>query len=143
MKVLYVVLIFILFISCSSGDDMNIINNDGNNEAGNQSNNRGEIEIVELGVFVSDDHTTTGMASINSNGTILSFKNFETDDGPKLLVYLSTDKNSTDYVDLGELKGIKGDFDYAIPENTDLNKYIVVSIWCVDFSVSFGHAVLK
>jgi len=36
-----------------------------------------------------------------------------------------------------------GDFTYNIPNNTNLEKYKIVDIWCVDFSVSFGHAELK
>ena len=95
------------------------------------------------GAFVSDAHTTTGTASVDEAKTTLTFTNFKTDDGPKLLVYLSTDKNSKDFVDLGALKGISGNFTYTIPEDTDLDKYNVVSIWCVDFLVSFGHAELK
>jgi hypothetical protein len=58
-------------------------------------------------------------------------------------VYLSTDVNSTEFVNLGDLKGISGDFTYTIPENIDLAKYKIVNIWCVDFSVSFGIAELK
>ena len=73
----------------------------------------------------------------------MSFTNFKTDNGPKLLVYLSNDVNSTEYVNLGDLKGISGDFTYSIPANTDLAKFKIVNIWCVDFSVSFGTAILK
>ena len=61
----------------------------------------------------------------------------------KLLVYLSTDVNSTEFVNLGDLKGISGDFTYNIPAYTDVAKYKIVNIWCVDFSVSFGTAELK
>ena len=73
----------------------------------------------------------------------MKFSKFKTDAGPKLLVYLTTDVGSSDYVSLGDLKGIDGDFTYSIPDNTDLDKYKIVDIWCVDFSVSFGHAELK
>jgi hypothetical protein len=83
------------------------------------------------------------MVSVNDSKTELYFKNFKTDDGPKLLVYLSSDVSATEYVNLGDLKGISGDFTYTIPENTDLNKFKFVNIWCIDFLVSFGHAELK
>lgn len=65
------------------------------------------------------------------------------DDGPKLLLYLSTEVDSKDFVNLVDLKGIEGNFKYNIPDNTDLKKYKYVVVWCVDFSVSFGHAELK
>ena len=96
-----------------------------------------------MGNFVSGAHFTSGTASVNSTKTVLSFKNFKTDDGPKLLVYLTTQVGSADYISLGDLKGIEGDYTYDIPNNTDLAKYIIVDIWCVDFEVSFGHAELK
>ena len=95
------------------------------------------------GDFVSAAHPTSGMATVNSDGTTLNFTNFKTDNGPKLLVYLSTDIGAQDFVNLGDLKGVEGDYSYAIPEGTDIEKYKFVDIWCVDFSVSFGHAELK
>ena len=113
----------------------------------NDSNN-GEVVVMPpipfvMGTFVSGAHPTSGTASVNSTNTVLSFKNFKTDDGPKLLVYLTTQVGSSDYISLGDLKGIEGDYTYDIPNNTDLAKYAIVDIWCVDFEVSFGHAELK
>jgi len=102
-----------------------------------------ESGSVEKGIFVSGAHTTTGNVSLNSSETVLSFTNFKTDSGPKLLVYLTTKVGSSDFVSLGDLKGISGDYTYDIPDNTDLTKYHIVDIWCIDASVSFGHAELK
>jgi len=104
------------------------------------------IEESEAGIkgdFVSGAHTTSGSILVNEQKTLLSFVNFKTDSGPKLLVYLTTAVGSNDYISLGDLKGTSGNFTYNIPENTDLSKYKIVDIWCVDFSVSFGHAELK
>ena len=141
MKALLYYFLFVLMISCSSSDDdMEIFDSDTSETEDMIDKPGGENNSAN---FVSDAHTTTGTASLDDAKTILIFADFKTDDGPKLNVYLSTDKNSTDFVDLGTLKGISGNFEYAIPENTDLTKYKVVSIWCVDFSVSFGHAILN
>jgi len=96
-----------------------------------------------MGDFVSDAHPTSGSSSVSSDKSTLFLTNFKTDDGPKLLLYLSTEVDSKDFVNLGDLKGIEGDFNYAIPANTDLSIYKYVVVWCVDFSVSFGHAELK
>jgi len=69
-----------------------------------------EMTSNVMGDFVSLAHPTSGKASVSKDGLTLTFTNFKTDSGPKLLVYLSTDNNATDYVNLGDLKGIEGDF---------------------------------
>jgi Electron transfer DM13 len=62
--------------------------------------------------------------------------------GPDLYVYLSTDKNASDFVNLGRLKGNVGDQNYEIPDGTDFSKYDTALIWCQAFSVLFGSAEL-
>ena len=142
------VLVLLLLISCSSESSNNdeVFNDtdiditvDDNSTMGNTTN----MSTTNLmGQFVSDAHPTSGTVQINDDQAILSFENFMTDNGPQLLVYLSTTLDSTDFVDLGALQGISGNYSYAIPANTDLSIYKYVVIWCVDFSVSFGHAEL-
>jgi hypothetical protein len=132
-KIVVVIMVSVLFACSDSNDDMEVIV-DQVEEITNP---------IVMGDFISRAHPTSGKALVNSNKTILSFTNFKTDNGPKLLVYLSTDANATEFVNLGDLKGIQGDFSYNIPSNTDLSKYKIVNIWCVDFSVSFGTAELK
>ena len=102
-------------------------------------NSEGELK----GDFVSDAHPTSGSSVGSSDKSTLFLTNFKIDDGPKLLLYSSTEVDSKDFVNLGDLKGIEGDFNYAIPANTDLSIYKYVVVWCVHFSVSFGHAELK
>jgi len=137
MKNWYILLILILAVSCSSGaDKMDELEETPDMEM------KMDEEVTE-GNFVSDAHETTGTASLNEDETILIFTDFKTDDGPLLEVYLSTDEAATEYVSLGDLKGIEGNFEYNIPSETDLTKYKYVLIWCVDFSVSFGHAILE
>jgi hypothetical protein len=46
------------------------------------------------------------------------------------------------FIDLGSLKGNKGDQNYEVPTDADLNKYKSVSIWCARFGVNFGAATL-
>ena len=139
-KILVLVLCAVIGISCSGDDDsMEILVG----QMGNEVIDNMEVSNFSMGDFIDGAHPTSGKATVNSDKTVLSFANFKTDNGPKLLVYLSTDVNSTEYVNLGDLKGILGDFTYSIPANTDLSKYKIVNIWCVDFSVSFGTAELK
>ena len=91
-------------------------------------------------------HTTSGQAFFSSVGgkTYVYFKNFSTDSGPRLHVYLSSASNNVnDAEDLGPLTSITGDQNYEIPSGTDLSRYNKVLIWCVPFSVSFGFANLN
>ena len=46
------------------------------------------------------------------------------------------------YVDLGSLKGNKGNQNYPIPADVDLSDLTSLSIWCDRFDVSFGAAEL-
>ena len=132
-RILIILMVLSVSLACSSdGDDM-----------GGNINSGGNIMEVAKGVFVSDAHPTMGSATVNENVTSLALTNFKTDDGPKLLLYLSTEVDSNEYVDLGELKGLEGNYNYAIPAGTDIEKYKYVVVWCIDFSVSFGHAELK
>lgn len=132
MKYFPAFFIALFLIGCGSTDDEII--DDLNGET---------TTVILMGDFVNGAHPTMGNASVNAAHTILSFRNFKTDRGPVLNVYLFEELNSSDYVDLGLLQGLEGDYDYEIPANTDLSKYKIVSIWCVDFSVSFGHATLN
>ena len=70
---------------------------------------------------------------------------FEVDNGPDLRVYLTTSdgESAGDFVDLGELKGNKGDQQYRIPERVDLGTHSTVSVWCRAFSVGFARARLS
>ena len=97
------------------------------------------------GAFMASAHATSGIASINKEKTMLHFANFKTDTGPDLNIYLVSDLSKVlgDFVDLGDIKGVKGDYMYDVPANTDFSKYKYVVVWCVDFKVNFGYAELK
>ena len=143
MKNIIVFTLFVLtFSNCSENDEMEMETEIVEEQTENEENNTNNATLI-MGDFVDGAHPTSGKALVNSDKTVLSFTNFKTDNGPKLLVYLSTDVNASDFVNLGDLKGVTGDFSYNIPENTDVSKYNIVNIWCVDFSVSFGVAELK
>lgn len=47
------------------------------------------------------------------------------------------------FIDLGSMKGKKGDQNYDIPADADLSKYKYATIWCARFGVNFGLAPLS
>ena len=114
---------------------------------------KGPIAIT-AGNFKSLAHETKGSASIYQladGQRTLRLTQFETSNGPDVHVYLIAAEihkggdaiKAAGFVDLGSLKGNKGDQNYEIPADTDLNKYKNVTIWCARFSVNFGQAALE
>jgi hypothetical protein len=89
-------------------------------------------------------HDATGGARIISvdQRNVLRLEEFRSTNGPDLYVYLATDKDASDFVNLGRLKANIGNQNYEIPDGTDLSKYDTVLIWCQQFSVLFGSAEL-
>jgi len=79
---------------------------------------------------------------LDDGGEILRLENFKSTNGPDLYVYLSTDTQATDIVNLGKLKANIGNQNYEIPDGTDIEKYNKVLIWCKSFSVLFGSVEL-
>ncbi len=100
--------------------------------------------MLSEALFQASAHEVSGKALIiDSDGTkVLRFEDFETINGPDLRIYLAADLEAKDIVDLGEIKGTKGNINYDIPEGTDLSKYKYVLIWCRAFSVLFSYAEL-
>ena len=108
---------------------------------------------IAAGSFHSNAHETKGTATIYrraDGGRILRLSSFETSNGPDVRVYLvaAPDVNdnatvkSAGFVELGKLKGNKGDQNYDVPASVDLSKYRAVTIWCARFNVNFGTAPL-
>jgi Electron transfer DM13 len=98
--------------------------------------------------FRSHEHSTTGEAAIvrlADGRRFLTLTSFDTSPGPDLRVRLapdgSFDGGADGAVDLGALKGNRGDQQYAVPAGVDIARRTVV-IWCRAFSVAFGSARL-
>ena len=108
---------------------------------------------VTSGRFHKHAHETKGLATIYrlaDGRRVLRLTEFATSNGPDVRVYLvaAADVQGEDaakqaaFVDLGALKGNKGDQNYDIPADLALSRYRAVSIWCRRFSVNFGAAPL-
>jgi hypothetical protein len=111
-------------------------------------------QTLSSGEFIDLAHAGTGSALIlelEDGSRILRFENLDVDNGPDLRVILSTsalvDDDSAyddgDFVDLGDLKGNKGNQNYEIPNDVDLDRYATVAIWCRRFNVTFNAAPIS
>ena len=96
------------------------------------------------GDFISGVHPTSGIASIDQNETTLTLTDFETDSGPDLNIYLASSPTNvtSNFIDLGDIQGVNGNYTYSLPGNTDYAVYKYVVVWCVAFDVNFGYALL-
>ena len=107
-------------------------------------------EITSHGSFVGADafHFGSGRALIQettSGRHALRFEDFSVRNGPDLFVYLSpnADGYAPDAINLGRLKATDGNFNYEIPEGTDLSRIKSVVVWCRQFSTLFATAKLS
>lgn len=111
---------------------------------------------LATGTFITHEHRTTGRVAVvrlSDGGRVLRLENLDTSDGPDLHVWLSDQPvrsgsagwgafDDGAYLDLGSLKGNRGDQNYPLPQDADLGKFTSVSVWCARFHVSFGAATL-
>ena len=120
----------------------------GATQAQQQSSN-----VLAKGEFHKAEKAGKGTATVYQladGKRVLRLTDFETDNGPDLHVRLIAADDAkdtasvakTDHVELGQLKGNKGNQNYDLPKDVDLSKYRVVSIWCNRFSVNFAAARL-
>lgn len=107
--------------------------------------------LLSRGGFQSLAHPARGRATairLPSGRRVLTLSPFEVDNGPDLRVYLvagpARDESEVDdFKDLGGLKGNKGDQQYELDRDIDLDRYRTVVIWCRAFSVNFARAPLR
>ena len=111
-------------------------------------------ERLVSGQFHTNAHETRGTAAIYllaDGRRVLRLSAFETSNGPDVRVYLVAAADVQDnetvkragFVELGPMKGNRGDQNYEVPADLDLSKYHAVTIWCRRFGVNFGTAPLS
>jgi len=104
---------------------------------------------VAAGRLRSHEHETRGtvrVVRLADGRRFLTLTRFSTAVGPDLRVRLvpgdSSDGGASGAIDLGGLKGNRGDQQYELPGRARLADHTVV-IWCRTFSAAFGSAVLR
>lgn len=99
---------------------------------------------LKSGNFVKVDEDGSGNATIfkQADGThILRLDNLDVANGPDLRVRLLGPNGAS--LDLGGLKGNKGNQNYALPADFDPAKYDTADVWCRAFKVQFIKAALS
>jgi hypothetical protein len=107
--------------------------------------------LLRRGRFEAVRHPASGTATairLARGGRVLTLTDFEVDNGPDLRLYLVAgpargEDDVRDYVDLGALKGNRGDQQYRLPAGLDLDRYSTAVVWCRAFSVLFARAATR
>ncbi len=113
--------------------------------------NQAYAMTVNEGTWVNKQYKIKGAWEIESRQgqTVIKFKDgFKTKGGPDLKIFLSkqdisdvTGKNATtNGIFISKLKNKKGDQEYVLPADIDINEYTSVLIHCEAFSVLWGGA---
>ena len=115
-----------------------------------------EVQAVAMGSFKDADafHRGSGTATIYrtpDGAEILRLENLDVTNGPALHVVLSTHPDperseqvkQEGFVDLGDLKGNRGNQNYPIPAGVDTSIHKSVVIYCYPFAVVFSVATLE
>ena len=104
---------------------------------------------THTGEFTGTDsfHRSRGTALIiesADNRYTIRLLDFFVTSGPDLFVYLSPDPEdwTRDALEVSDLRGNEGTFDYDVPAGTDVSRYRSVIIWCKSFSFLFAYASL-
>lgn len=128
-----VFLFFFLFASCKK------------NAPDNKNDTLPTGITISTGSFTSNAHPTSGKASIviDAGGKkYLVLENLISDNGPDLRIWLSPNTTGSPYQELGFIKANSGNFFYELDSSINYTTNNRVLIWCKQFSVLFGHAVL-
>ena len=111
-------------------------------------------EVVASGAFYDARHPTSGRTVIvahDGDGYELRFKNFVSDAGPDLFIYLSTAEEphsdvaikNAENANLGPRKALTGGQSYVLPKGVLPERFKSVAMWCRTYSVMFGAAPLE
>lgn len=104
-----------------------------------------ELTPIAFPVMGTLGHPAEGSVRVieTAEGTVIRYEDFSTINGPRLHVYLAKDLGAEEFIDLGPIRGTKGNINYSIPEDVDLSEYRYVMYWCVPFSVLFNYTDLR
>jgi|SRR5688572_1849910 len=139
MKKLFLLFTILISFSCSEDE------NNTPTAPINDTFDPGQATLVKAGILMGVGHSVNGTVKIydDAGKKVVALDPFSSQNGPDLKVYLSTDQNASQYINLGPLKSTTGKQSYEITGMPNLEEYKFVLVWCQEFSVLFGKAELQ
>ena len=135
--ILFLSLVFLFFSSCKKENNTQTVVMETAPTAGT---------TLVTGSFVTSVHASSGTVKVvkdAANKIFLVFDNFKTDGGPDLRIWLAPNNAASPYQEVGLLKATSGNFSYELDASFNYTTNNRVLIWCKQFSVLFGYAVLQ
>ncbi|WP_335872927.1 DM13 domain-containing protein [Bacillus sp. 2205SS5-2] len=97
-----------------------------------------------MGMFMDGDSSHKASGEVLVSADHIRLENIEVTNGPDLYVYLVDKGQETKQgVSLGKLKGNIGNQNYELPAGTEIKEGMKIVIWCKQFNVDFGYAVVE
>ena len=125
-------------------------------DASGAGDDQSDVARIKAGEFKDADsfHKGSGQATIYTGpdgSFLLRLENLDVTNGPALHVYLSRHEDpdnpgevkDSGFIDLGDLKGNRGNQNYPIPSDVDITGYNSIVIYCKPFEVVFSVATLR
>ena len=105
-------------------------------------------EVFSAGPFPitgTSGHPASGDVEViySPEETLLRFLDYQGTNGPDLRIYLASDLEASEFIDLGPAKGNQGNLIYGVPLDVDLGEYPYVLTWCRAFGVLFDSAKIN
>jgi len=89
----------------------------------------------------SDGHHASGTARLDATTLTLTLE--KVDRVPDGRVYLAIGGDRRQGIELGTLRQFSGEVRFALPEGLDAARYDSVILWCEQFTVEIGRALLE
>ncbi len=102
-------------------------------------------KVLFTGSFTNGAHTVTGAVKLiqaADTKKYLVFDNLKTDAGPDLHIYLAEDKTAKVYTDITSTV-VNGNSKLEVPATANTTTQKTVLVWCKQYSVLFGSAVMQ
>ena len=103
------------------------------------------LTVISQGSFAGAAHTVTGAVKLSKDAAgkkSLVFENFNTQSGPDLRIWMAEDVSGKVYSEITSTVK-NGTYSLDVPADVDTAKKTFVLVWCKQYVVLFGSAMLK
>ena len=104
-----------------------------------------DLTVLLQGNFTNGVHTVSGVVKLSKDAggkKFLVFEDFKTESGPDLRIWLAEDNAGKNYAEITKTVN-NGTYKLELASDVDTSKKTYVLVWCKQFTVLFGSAILK